>query len=181
MERVIGSPQDAQKIVRDVISEVDGREVRSIHRFRSWIASMDPATKVTFTVLRGGKTLKLEAVLGTLDEKAESGGGAVVPRREDEVSSKLGLRVQELTDELADKLGYTGVKGVLVSNVEPDGPAARAGIEQGDLIVEVARHEVSTLADYKKAMGAADPAKGVLLLVRHGEFTRYVVLKVETD
>ena len=156
----------------DVIIALDGNPVEKVAKFRNQIALTHPGTKVTLTVLRDGKEKKVDVKIGTLD--AEEGGqaapGGDIP--------KLGLSLQKLTPELADRLGYQDAKGVLVTAVEPDSLAARAGIERGNLIEEVNRKSVTSPDQVEKLIKESNK-KSVLLLVRSGDATRYLALKMD--
>ena len=102
---------------------------------------------------------------------AHPGGGA----------QKLGMSVRELSPALARGLGYAGQKGVLVTQVDPASPAGNAKpdpIREGDLIQEIARKPVTSVAEYRAAIARADLKKGILMLVRGQDgATRYVVVK----
>ncbi len=88
------------------------------------------------------------------------------------------MKLQKLTADLAEQFGYEGASGVLVTAVEPGSIAARAGIKRGDLIEEVDRQEVKNSAEVKKLIKESKK-KTVLLLVRQGEGSRYLALKLE--
>ena len=83
--------------------------------------------------------------------------------------------MQDLTDEIAERLGLEDTKGVVVASVDPDGPASEAGIRGGDVIVEVDRHEVKDAKSLQKALEKSDDR--ALLLVRRGDNQLYVTVK----
>jgi serine protease Do len=64
-----------------------------------------------------------------------------------------------------------------VSNVEPNSAAAEAGLRPGDLLLEVNRQEVKSLEDYNKVLAGVDKKESILLLVKRGSHTRFVVLE----
>ena len=86
--------------------------------------------------------------------------------------------MQELTDDLAEKFGYQGQPGVLVTDVEPGSAAEKAGIGRGDLIQEVNRAAVKTPAEVRKAV-EENQRSSLLLLVRQGDATRYLAIKLD--
>src|SRR5690606_1559245 len=90
---------------------------------------------------------------------------------------KLGLVVEPLTDEWARRLNYEGQSGLVVTQVIPGSPAARMGIERGDLIQEVNRQPVASLEDFRKALDEHSRNDTALLLVRRGDGTRYVAIE----
>ena len=93
--------------------------------------------------------------------------------------AKMGLSLQDLTPELADQFGYSKEQGVLIAEVAPDSPAARVGMQPGQLIEELNKERVHNLAELKKALKRSGNPKQILLRVRAGEFSQYVVLRTE--
>jgi serine protease Do len=96
-----------------------------------------------------------------------------------DISKKLGLEVQDLTPELASRMGYEGQEGVLVTSVEPGSLAQMGGLERGDLIQEVNQQKTANTKSFNQALDKAMEAKSILLLVRHGGSSRYLVMKVK--
>ena len=92
------------------------------------------------------------------------------------VVGQLGMEVEALTPELSQSLGIRHQEGVVVTTVDEEGPAAAAGIREGDVILEVNRERVRTPEEYTKALrkGAGNP---LLLLIARGESTLYMALK----
>ena len=98
---------------------------------------------------------------------------AFVPNRR---NRELGITVQELTPELAEQLDLDGQKGVLVTAVDPRGPAAKAKplpVKRGDLIQEIGKKPVENMETYHRALVGTNLEKGVLLLIRNKEGTTY--------
>src|SRR5437016_4708976 len=89
----------------------------------------------------------------------------------------LGVMIQKVTPDIAESLGLSEPKGALVADVVKDGPAAAAGIKQGDVILEVNRQPVKDADAYKKALKAGGKGKSVLFLVRRGDNTIFLALK----
>jgi serine protease Do len=133
---------------QDVILRYDGKSVADMNDFRSRVAATAPASKVEVTVLRGDKEVTLTATVGEQPEQVSLGEAAV--------TSDLGLQLQTLTPDVAEQMGYSGLSGVLVSNVEPDSPAAKAELEAGDLILEVAKKPVASAEECAKALSEAE-------------------------
>ncbi len=156
----------------DVILELDGTKVEKVATFRNKIALTAPGTKVSLQILRDGKKDTLEVEIGAMETDAKG-----QPVTSDSLP-ELGMKLQKLTADLAEQFGYEGASGVLVTAVEPGSIAARAGIKRGDLIEEVDRQEVKNSAEVKKLIKESKK-KTVLLLVRQGEGSRYLALKLE--
>jgi len=156
----------------DVILKLDGKKITSVAGFRNKIAMTRPETKVKLLVLRNGKKKNITAIIGTMDTD-ENGH----PVQSGELP-ELGMNLQKLTPDIAEQLGYTGAHGVLVAEVKPDSIAARAGIQRGNLIEEVNRKSVTTPDQVKSIIKKSD-RKTVLLLVRQGNASRYLALRIK--
>jgi serine protease Do len=156
----------------DVIVEFDGQSIDSWNELPRVVAITPVGKKVKLVVVRDGKRKTLKADVGALDEgetlaaheDAEEGGTAA-----------FGLRVQNITPEIAEQLGVKDEVGAVVTSVEPGSPAQEAGLRRGDLIVEVDRSEVKDTGDLQQRLGAAGTR--ALLLVRRGDATIFVPLK----
>jgi len=156
----------------DVILQLNGNKVDKVAKFRNQIAMTRPGTEVDFLVLRDGKKKNIKAAIGKMESDAEGR-----PVSSDELP-ELGMKLQKMTNDLAEQFGYKGVNGVLVVEVEAGSIAAQAGIQRGSLIEEVNREEVQTPDQVKKLIKESKK-KSVLLLVRQGDASRYLALKLE--
>ena len=88
------------------------------------------------------------------------------------------MQVGDITAEIASQFHLQADKGVVVRHVSPDSPAADAGIQPGDLILEVDHDKVATVKDFlAKAKAAKSGGKSALLLVQRGGTTIYMVIK----
>ena len=115
-----------------------------------------PGTEITLTVLRDNGEQQVRASLGELSAVKKNGPAEV---RGDETTStgKLGINAQDLTPDLAAQLRLpAGTKGVVVGGVAPNGVAAEAGIEEGDVIVEFNRQKVGSVTELQKVVQLAD-------------------------
>lgn len=159
----------------DIIAKFDGAIVHDQHELPEMVAQTAIGKTVPVEVIRGGKRVALTATVGELKEQqvasAEGSGGA---------GANWGLTVQDLTPEIAQQLGLESAKGVLVSGVKPDSPAQEAGLQRGDLILEVNHKKVGTADDFASVAKAAQKdKKSALLLVQRGNATLYTVINPE--
>ena len=155
----------------DIILQLNGQKVKDVGDLRNRIALTPPGTKVKLLVLRDGKKKLLVVKIG------EKPGETAAASIKHGILKKLGLSIQDLTPELAEQFGYKEGQGVLVSEVEPGSPAERAGIRAGFLIEEVNRARVHNVKECMKALRKSK--RRVLLRLTDGEFTRYVVLRID--
>lgn len=164
--------EDAGLQQGDLILQVDGDKVDKVATFRNHIALTAPGTRVSLTILRDGKQQAVKVKIGKLETANTStkSGSSDLP--------KIGLSLQELTQELAERFGYSGEKGVLVAGVEDGSPAERVGIRRGNLILEINRKRVTTV---KQAMGLLQESRQrtLLLLIRQGDAMRYITIRTK--
>ncbi|HUT34721.1 MAG TPA: PDZ domain-containing protein [Planctomycetota bacterium] len=164
----------------DVILALDGRNAADVDTFRGLVSAKAPGTRVSLKVLRAAKEMIFEVTLGEL------GAGGVVPPEAPALPQggeklELGLSLQPLTPELAAQFGFEGDKGLLVTDVAAGSPASKArptAIARGELLKEIGRKPVATMAEAKAAIAEARKAneKTVLMLVRGKDGARYVVV-----
>ena len=174
-EVVEGGPSEGKLKEKDVILEVNGRKVKDASHLMRIIAKYEPGTKVVLTVWRDHRLRKVRVKLGERPPREALAGGKPQTFR------KLGVEVQTLTKELAQRLGYEGEEGVVVTLVEPGSPADDKGIRRGDLIKEVGGRKVRSVGEYKDALKGLKPGQAVLFLVRRGDNTFYVALRVPEE
>lgn len=158
----------------DVITTYEGQEVSQMSMLPAMVANTSVGTKAKVELIRDGKKMKITVEIGKLEEEEDVVAGA-----ETGTSKELGMTVQELTPKLAESLGIEETQGVIVTDVDHDMAAAAAGIARGDIILEINREKISDIAQYKKALKAAEDKKSILLLIQRDQNTRFVVIETE--
>ncbi|GJD37488.1 Do family serine endopeptidase [Methylobacterium aerolatum] len=157
----------------DVIEKVNGEPIDSARELSRKIAGMKPGAKVDLSYLRGGKSDVATVTLGTLP----TDGTKTASVEEDSSGQvRLGLGLAP-----AAQVGLSD-QGVAVVQVDPDGPAAAKGIEQGDLILDVGGQSVSSPSDVVSQVRAAEKSgrKAVLMRVKSGKGqTRFVAISLD--
>jgi serine protease Do len=154
----------------DVIVEFDGKTISSPRELQSLVERSAASERHPLTIVRDGQQVILKV---TCDVRSED---EVVPSSEGPEVGKLGLELSNLTPDVAEKLGVKGMEGVVITSVQPNGPAAKAGLSTGDVIVQVNRKPVRSVEDVTKAMQEEDNEQGTLLLVRSERGSRFVVI-----
>ena len=160
----------------DVVVEFDGIVVDDVDTFRNRVATFKPETKVKMVVLRNKKRRTLTVTLGE-----RPSGGRMAPAGQPDIVEKLGLTVQNLSDDLAKRLGLEGLSGVIVTEVEPGSPAAREGITAGTLIMEVNRKQVKNTREFNKVIEEAEKGVPILLYIQDQYYRRFVAISVPED
>jgi Do/DeqQ family serine protease len=154
----------------DVIVAFNGSAVNDANELRNLVAATQPGTDATLTILRDGREQQLKVTLGELtadapagrDEGGEGGGGQ-------SEGGRLGIGVTPLTPEVASRFRLPSDRqGLIVTSVDPSGPAADAGLQQGDLIEQANQRPVKSVEDLSAAIQNAGE-RPLLLLVTRGE------------
>jgi len=155
----------------DVIISFDGKEIAESSNLPSIVASTPIGNTVTVEVLRKGGKKSLDIKIEELkDEEAATETGEEKPH--------LGIAVREITPELADRMGLSERHGIVVVQVERNSPAEEAGIAPGDIILEVGQVPIGNVADLNKKIADSKSGDTILFLVKRGEFTTYLTLKL---
>ena len=167
-----GSPAEKAGLkAGDVIVEFNGERVARADRLPNAVATTPVGREVPLSIVRDGKPLKLTAKIG---EQAETKEAAAKPER---APAKLGLSVEPVTPRLARELSLKDTQGLIVRAVEDDSPAAEAGVQAGDVIVEVDRHPVRSPADMRRRLDEHAKGTPVLMLVHRGEGSLFVTIE----
>ena len=161
----------------DIVTRFDGKPVEKWSDLPRLVGNTKPGTKSTLQVLRRGSTRDLGITVAELEPEARpvaqrGKADPKAPPASTQVAS-LGLTVVDLTAEQRKELKLKG--GVLISAV--DGPAARAGVQEGDLVLAVANSEVTDARQFEALVARLDKSRPVNLLLRRGEWAQYVVIR----
>ncbi|MGZ4818786.1 MAG: Do family serine endopeptidase [Terriglobales bacterium] len=170
---VSGSPADKAGLkVGDTIVSVDGRPVKNGDELVGDISSRRPGSNAKIGYVRNGKegtanvTIANRAKLFASrlgGEEGEEGNEEAPP-----TPSKLGLSVQNVSREIAERLSIPPGKGVIVSDVKPGSFADDAGLSRGDVILEVNKQPVNSEDDFRNVTNTLKSGQDVVFLVRQG-------------
>jgi len=167
---VPGSPADKGGIKRgDIIVSYDSKAVAGSHDLPPMVAATPVGQEVTVIVLRDGKEHRLPMTVGKLASDEGELEASAQPEK-----GKWGLKLQNLDPMIANQLRLKADKGVAVVGVEPGSPADQAGLQPGDVIVEVNHQPVSSVNEVQERLQKPENPDQVLLLVQRGEGKRFV-------
>jgi serine protease Do len=174
-----GSPAAAADLKpSDVVVSVDGQPVRDARDLTRRIGAARPGTSVRLTVLRDGAERTVQLTLGQLPGEARRAApedgrrdrrGELNPDRDQSPAApRLGMSIEPAGRG----------EGMVVTEVDPSGPAAQRGIRAGDVILDVAGRPVTSLRDVREALSAAraDGRRTALIRLRSGESQRFVAI-----
>jgi serine protease Do len=169
-----GSPADRAGLrTGDVILAFGGKRIEDPAELPRAVAATKPGDKAEIEVWRAGKRQRLSATVGEFP--AEDAPVAARPAQPADSSNELGLAVQELPPEGRKALGVE--YGLVVAQVA-GGPAARSGIQPGDVIVAVGQDRFASMDEFKKLLARHKKGDSVALLVRRGEGALFVPLEI---
>ena len=158
----------------DIITAINGDAIEDSNNLRNKVAGTQPGTEIKLTVLRDGKQEELTAKLDEFktqgvkpDENSDENKNS---QDNSEQNGKLGLSLQPLTPEIIKQLELPAdSKGLVVTEVDPNGAAAEEGIARGDVILEINKKPVSTTEDVQSALTKAGDKPILLLVTRKGQ------------
>lgn len=170
------SPADKAGLQQgDIITQVGAERITSSTQLRNLVANLIPGKDVDVTVFREGQNKSLSLRVG--EQPAQGMGDDDEAQVTESPSEDLGMQLQSLTPESAKRLGTKQTHGVIVTGLEPDGMAATAGIQPGDIILSVNGKKVSTVAELKAAVDKSTLANGTRMVVETQGMKRFVFLK----
>ena len=156
----------------DIIITFNGKPVHDEHELPALVAETPVNSTVPVEVLRNGKKMTMSVKIGELKEQK------VASAKSEQPGGSWGMQVGDITPELAQQFHLQRNKGVLVRRVAPDSPAADAGLQPGDVILEITRQKVADVKDFvAMAKDVKSSKKSALLLVARGDSTLYTVIK----
>jgi serine protease Do len=173
-----GSPADKAGIQpSDVILRFDNKEVTASNELPRIVAATKPGAKVSLQVWRKGEKKDLQITVAETPDERVAKRQPPGKKTSGETLAKLGLSVTELTSEQKSELSIAN--GVLVENAE--GPAAKAGIRRGDVIQAVNNQEVKSVEELNRLLSPVDRSRTVAVLIKRGEGSVYIPLKLATN
>jgi serine protease Do len=156
----------------DIIVEVDGEKIEDSRDLLNTIAKKKPGSKVSIKVLRAGKEMNFQVTVGERPAEIQA---KALDKTTDE---KLGLTVQDITPEIAERFGLSDTRGVIVSEIRPGSPAQKSGLRRGDIIREVEKKKVENVQEFKEAIKNQDK-ESILLWIQRGRNNQYLVMKLK--
>jgi Do/DeqQ family serine protease len=167
-----GSAADRAGIKQgDVITTLNSLTVNDPNTFRNAVAGTQPGSPVTLNIVRNGNSQQIKATLGefTPDKGDAEDEDASNPKDKTGSTGRLGIGVQPVTPETIRQLQLpAGTTGLLVGQVDPNGPASDAGIQEGDIIVQVNQQPIRSAADLQGALGRSGTRPALVLVNRRG-------------
>ncbi len=167
-----GTPaEEAGLKVYDVILAIDGKPVKDSNDLKFKIAEIPPGKEIELKIFRDGEVKKLKAKIAELEPEEEAQPQATADK-------DIGITVQELTPQLARRYGFQTEEGLLITKVKRYSVAAEAGLQRGDIILEVNRKTVRKVRDLEKILRNLKSGDPVMLRIRRETrdgFSDYII------
>lgn len=157
--------------VEDIILRYNNRPVENAATLRNAVYMMKPGTELMLSVLRKDQLLQVPVIVGDYSDNTVAGRSTTTQK------SQLGIEVENLTPEVAQRLGYTQDQGVVITRINPSSPAALAGLKKGALILAVNRQKVSNVDDFNRALTQQPKDQPTLLQIKQGDAYLFLSLQ----
>jgi len=157
----------------DVVLRFDGRSIDSQSDLPRIVGGTKPGSKVSMNVWRKGTARDVQVTVAEMAQEPQAARRGETPPRTPAPTNALGLTVSDLP---AEKLKEIGVRGAVQVDAV-DGPAASAGLRQGDLILSVNNIDVTSAKQFNEQVAKLDRKRNVALLVRRGDSTQFVIVR----
>jgi serine protease Do len=147
--------------IGDVITKLNGQSVTDAGELQMEVGQKRPGETIQLEVMREGKTINVPV---TLEAMGTTNGGAAVAG--DHEKGRWGLSLGDLSPDVREQMQIpSNVHGAVVQDVQPGSPADNAGLQRGDVIIEVDRHSQQSAADVAKALSDVPKGQDALVLV----------------
>ncbi len=156
----------------DIIVQLGKEKIKNVNQLRNMVAAIKPGTATEVTIIRAGKRETLSVNIGELPAQTQE----AAPEENGEVEN-LGLTVEEFDESSQRRPRSEKTRGVMITQIDPQGVAARAELQPGDIIVSINGQEVNTLEDFRAATAKADLKKGVRFVVESQGMERFAIIR----
>ncbi len=149
--------------VGDVITQIDGKEVTDAGGLQVVVGEQNPGTTIHLQVMREGKSLTTPVTLEAMGSRDKSGNET---SEAGQGKPRWGIGLGDITPDVRQQLqAPDNLRGAVVERVQPGSPADNAGLQQGDVILEVDRKPVQNAAEVQRALSSVPKGQDALVLV----------------
>jgi serine protease Do len=173
----VGAPAEKGGVeAGDIITKFEGRVVEKSSDLPRMVGATKPGTRSTLTVFRRGAYKELTVTIAEIeaDKAVKKASDKEIKPKASSAGQTIGLAVSELTEAQKKELKVKG--GVKVDAATE--AAARAGLQEGDVIVQIGNVEVANVKEFEAAVTKSEKNKALTVLFRRGEWAQYAVIKL---
>jgi serine protease Do len=165
-----GDPADKAGIKSgDIVTEIDGKPVKDTHELLLVVSGLRIGETIKIKIVRDGQEKVLPVTIAERTDKLEMASSL-------KSGEAFGMAVQEITPEIAQHLGLSIKKGIIVVDVQEGGTAEEVGIQPQDIILQVNKVKITTMKEYQKEIAKAGEKGSLLLLIQRGKQRFFVPL-----
>ena len=157
----------------DIIIEVNGKKIESGRDITTTIANIGVGEVARITVIQNGKQKTVKVKIGKRPDSH-----AALEQTQKEQGDELGLRLSEITPQMAHQLNLKEDSGIIVAEVSPNSKAEKAGILRGDVIVEINHKPIGNIQDFKKEVKYVKKSGIIAFLIKRGS-TGLLVIQIK--
>lgn len=164
----------------DIIIKIGDKTIKKMSDLPKSVARLKPGTKTKFLILRDGKEKTITVAIGTKpdDGSVAKHGKKLDDDDKDAITKKIGIKVQDITNQLKEKFRLDSTDGVLIYGVERGSPAFDAQLSKGDIIIELNRNTVLSISDFTKIL--KDTERDIILMkIKRGPNTLFVTVNLK--
>ncbi len=158
---------------------INDKYIRDSNHLRNEIANAGAFAEIEMELIRDGKNILIKLKLDERPRKLSQVKVAPQPIPEIEQVEMLGMVVEELTEETAKQFGIVSGAGIVIVAVTPGSAADKTGLLPGMIVQEVERQAIVNLSIFKELVSEMDPEKGILLLIKTANGSRYIFLQAD--
>lgn len=159
----------------DIIVSYQGKKVTSASQLSALVGTTPPGKTVEIGIIRDKKPLFIRVTIAERTEEIE----AKLQPAEEKIEDPIGLEVEEITPKLARERGLSRTEGVVVRRVIPGSIAEQVGIQENDIILEVNRKPINTIADYKEIISKYKKGTTLVMRLQRDGAIIYITAKID--
>lgn len=149
--------------IGDVITQLNGKKVTDAGELQMEVGQKTPGTTIKLEVVREGKSVSVPVTLEAMGSRDKQGNEV---SENDHGKMHWGVGLGDITPDIREQLqAPKDLHGAVIEQVQPGSPADNAGLQRGDVIVQVNRHDVQSASDVQQALGSVPKGKDALILV----------------
>jgi serine protease Do len=165
-----GDPADVAGLKSgDVVTEINGKPIKDTHELLLMIAGFRIGETIKIKIVRDGQEKIIPITIAERTEKSEMASAQ-------QSGEAFGMAVQEISPEIAQHLGLSIKKGIIVVDVQEGSVAEEVGIQLQDIILQVNKIKITTMKEYQREIAKAGAKGSILLLIKRGKATFFVPL-----
>ena len=168
-----GDPADKAGIKpQDIILSINGTKVQDSHDLTALIADIPVGEKISVELMRDGKRKTVEVTIAKRDDSEIGSQGSETGQPEE---TSLGITVSDITDDIARRLDINSREGVVISDVVRGSKGDMAGLNTGDVIIEINHKKVRDVETFKDIISDIDDGDPLQMIVRKSNGTLLIV------